>query len=79
MDLLASAGAQLGPKDMAEAIAIFRAQVIGPLLTRVFVSHGELASAIAALSRERHLRPTRDTKQPHGQPVAEVPCARPCQ
>jgi transposase InsO family protein len=45
------------PKDIAEAAAIFRAQVIGPLLTREFTSHGELARAIRALSRERYRAP----------------------
>jgi hypothetical protein len=39
MELLDKQGAQLAPKDTAEAVAIFRAQVIGPLLTRVFTSH----------------------------------------
>jgi len=57
MDLLIKQGAKLAPKDDAEAIAIFRAQVIGRLLTRAFTSHGELADAIRALSRERHCPP----------------------
>lgn len=57
MDLLVKQGAQLAPKDAAETVGIFRAQVIGPLLTRVFTSHGELAAAIRALSRERHRPP----------------------
>lgn len=57
MDLLTKEGAKLAPKDTPEGIAIFRAQVIGPLLTRVFASHGDLASAIRALARERHLPP----------------------
>lgn len=56
MDLLKD-GAKLAPKDTAEGVAIFRAQVIGPLLTRVFASHGELAAAIRTLARERHLPP----------------------
>lgn len=42
----------LGPKDQAEAIAQFRAQVIGPLLCRTFDSHGELAAAIRELALE---------------------------
>lgn len=57
MDLLMKEGAKLAPKDTAEGIAIFRAQVIGPLLTRAFTSHGELAAALRALSREHHLPP----------------------
>jgi putative transposase len=61
MDQLIKDGAELAPKDPAEAIAIFRAQVIGPLLTRVFTSHGDLASAIRALSREHHRPPISST------------------
>ena len=58
MELLDKHGSKLAPKDAAEeAVAIFRAQVIGPLLTRVFASHGDLASAIRALSREHHRPP----------------------
>ncbi|MGE0326020.1 MAG: hypothetical protein AB7K71_37620 [Polyangiaceae bacterium] len=40
----------LGLRDQAEAIAQFRAQVIGPL--RTFDSHGELAAAIRELAPE---------------------------
>lgn len=57
MDLLTTQGAKLAPKDTAEGVAIFRAQVIGPLLTRAFTSHGELAEAIRALARQKHLPP----------------------
>lgn len=57
MDLLTKEGAQLAPKDTSEGVAIFRAQVIGPLLTRAFTSHGELAEAIRVLARHRHLPP----------------------
>jgi transposase InsO family protein len=57
MDLLMKEGARLAPKDTAEGIAIFRAQVIGPLLTRAFTSHGELAEAIRVLARHKHLPP----------------------
>jgi transposase InsO family protein len=57
MDLLTTQGAKLAPKDTAEGVAIFRAQVIGPLLTRAFTSHGELAEAIRALARQRHIPP----------------------
>lgn len=41
---------RLGPKDAAEAIAIFRAQVIGPLVCREH-SRGELAAALRALAQ----------------------------
>jgi hypothetical protein len=57
MDLLTTQGAQLAPKDTAEGVAVFRAQVIGPLLTRAFTSRGELAEAIRALARHKHLPP----------------------
>jgi transposase InsO family protein len=71
MELLDKEGAQLAPKDSAEAVAIFRAQVIGPLLTRVFTSHGELASAIAALARVRHLPPHGSTTRTYSKATIE--------
>lgn len=40
----------LKPKDSAEAIAVFRPQVIGPLLCRDYGNHGELAEAIRELA-----------------------------
>jgi len=42
---------KLEPKDDAEAMAIFRAQVIGPLVCRE-LGRGELGAAISALSQE---------------------------
>jgi hypothetical protein len=57
MDLLTTQGTKLAPKDTAEGVAVFRAQVIGPLLTRAFTSHGELADAIRALARQKHMPP----------------------
>jgi hypothetical protein len=57
MDLLTTQGIKLAPKDTAEDIAVFRAQVIGPLLTRAFTSHGELADAIRVLAHHKHLPP----------------------
>ena len=71
MDLLSTQGAQLAPKDTPEAIAIFRARVIGPLLTRAFVSHGDLADAIRALSRQRHRPPTSDTSRTYSEATIE--------
>lgn len=41
---------ELTPRDHAEAMAIFRAQVIGPLVCRTDWTHGELAVALRALS-----------------------------
>jgi hypothetical protein len=37
----------LRPKDHAEAVALFRAQVIGPLVCRDDLTHGELAEDVA--------------------------------
>jgi putative transposase len=71
MELLMQQGAQLAPKDMAEAIGIFRAQVIGPLLTRVFASHGELAGAIRVLSREHHRAPNSSTSRTYSEATLE--------
>jgi hypothetical protein len=71
MDLLTKQGAQLAPKDTAEAVAIFRAQVIGPLLTRAFASHGDLASAIRALSRERYRPPNSSTTRAYSEATIE--------
>jgi putative transposase len=71
MERLDKEGAQLAPKDSAEAVAIFRAQVIGPLLTRAFASHGELASEIAALSRVRHRPPHGSTTRTYSKATIE--------
>ena len=71
MDLLMKEGAQLAPKDTAEGIAIFRAQVIGPLLTRVFASHGDLASAIRALARVHHRPPASSSTRTYSEATIE--------
>lgn len=71
MDLLVKDGAKLAPKDCAEGVAIFRAQVIGPLLTRVFASHGELASAVRAIARERHVPPGASASRFYSEPTIE--------
>lgn len=71
MDLIATHGCELRPKDAAEAIAVFRAQVIGPLLTREFTSHGDLATAIRALSRQRHRPPRATTTRTFSQATIE--------
>lgn len=51
---------EIGPKDAAEEVALFRAQVIGPLLCRGALPHGELAAALRELS-EMHWRPPGST------------------
>lgn len=71
MDLLMKQGAQLAPKNTGEATAIFRAQVIGPLLTRVFVSHGDLASAIRGLTRVHHRPPGSSTSRTYSEATIE--------
>ena len=71
MDLLTKQGAQLAPKNTAEATAIFRAQVIGPLLTRVFHSHGDLASEIRALTRVHHRPPGSSTTRTYSAATIE--------
>ncbi len=71
MDLLMKQGAQLAPKNTGEATAIFRAQVIGPLLTRVFVSHGDLASAIRGLTRVHHRPPGASASRTYSEATIE--------
>lgn len=43
---------ELSAKDRAEALALFRAQVIGPLLCREPSSHGELSAALRDLAQQ---------------------------
>jgi len=43
----------LGPKDHAEAVALFRAQMIGTLVHRRFESHGQLKRELRRLSRAK--------------------------
>jgi len=47
----------LAPKDHAEAVAIFRSQVIGPLLTRHLEGHGDLAATLREVCAEPHRPP----------------------
>jgi transposase InsO family protein len=47
----------LVPKDGAEALALFRAQVIGPLLCREPSSHGELSAALREIAAQPVLPP----------------------
>lgn len=46
----------LGPRDHAEAVALFRAQLVGPLRTAE-LHHGELRAELIRLSRQRHTPP----------------------
>ena len=43
----------LGPKDHADAVALFRAQMIGALAHRRFESHGQLKRQLRELSARR--------------------------
>ncbi len=56
----------LGPKDPHEAIALFRAQVLGPVLSRGALARGELAAALRALSEERFRPPGADRSRRYG-------------
>ena len=47
----------LVPKDHTEAMALFRAQVIGPLLCREAGGHGELSAALRELAEQPVLPP----------------------
>lgn len=71
MDRLIQDGDQLGPKDRAEQIAIFRAQVIGPLLTRDFQTHGELASEIRTIAAKHHRPPGASFGRKYSAPTVE--------
>lgn len=55
----------LAPKDHAEAVALFRAQVLGPLLA-ADMDHGELAAALRALSTRRFRPPGSDVTRTFG-------------
>jgi len=44
---------ELRPRDHAERVALFRAQVLGPILSRGALTHGELADALRELSEQR--------------------------
>ena len=71
MDLLTKEGDKLAPKDHAEEVAIFRAQVIGPLLTRDFCSRGELADEIRKIARANHRPPASRVSRKYSQPTIE--------
>jgi putative transposase len=71
MDLLKKEGAKLAPKDHAEEVAIFRAQVIGPLVSRDFTSRGELAQAIRELARKRYRPPAAEASRFYSEATIE--------
>jgi putative transposase len=60
----------LGPTDPAEAVAIYRATVIGPLMHRV-LSHGQLAAELRALSEQRFRPPGAASTRTYSIPTLE--------
>lgn len=60
----------LKPKDHAEAVAIFRHAVIGPLCART-LSRGELSEALRTLSGQRFRPPDSDTTRTYSVPTLE--------
>ncbi|MCP5045187.1 MAG: transposase [bacterium] len=62
---------RLKPKDHAEAVAIFRMQVIGNLLSRE-LQRGELAPALRALSDKRYTPPSAETSRRYEVPTLET-------
>jgi transposase InsO family protein len=71
MDRLIQDGDKLGPKDHAERVAMFRVQVIGPLLARDFKDHGELADEIRALAEKWHRPPASALGRQYSAPTIE--------
>jgi transposase len=60
----------IGPADDAEAVAIYRATVIGPLMHRV-LSHGQLAAELRALSDQRFRPPGAASTRTYSVPTLE--------
>jgi len=60
----------LGPTDHAEAVAIFRATVLGPLLHRV-LGHGQLKAELRTLSQQRLRPPDADSTRTYSVPTLE--------
>jgi len=71
MDRIIKEGDQLGPKDQAERVALFRVQVIGPLLARDFQDHGELADEIRAIAAKHHRPPGASLGRQYSAPTVE--------
>jgi transposase InsO family protein len=71
MDRIIQDGEKLGPKDRAERVALFRVQVIGPLLARDFQDHGELADEIRAIAAKRHRPPESALGRQYSAPTIE--------
>jgi putative transposase len=60
----------LGPTDPAEAVAIFRATLLGPVMHRE-LAHGQLAAELRALSQQRFRPPGADSTRTYSVPTLE--------
>ena len=60
----------LKPSDHAERIAIFRASILGPVLSRE-LAHGQLAEEMRALSKQRYRPPGADSTRTYQVPTLE--------
>lgn len=60
----------IGPADHAEAVAIYRATIIGPLMHRV-LTHGQLASELRHLSEQRFRPPGAHSTRTYSVPTLE--------
>ena len=61
---------ELKPNDHAEKIAIFRATVLGPVLSRE-LAHGQLAEELRRLSKQRYRPPGADSTRTYQVPTLE--------
>jgi transposase InsO family protein len=61
---------ELKPKDHAERIALFRAQIVGQLAVRE-MDHGELRAALKELSQQRFRPPGSETTHAYSVPTLE--------
>ena len=61
----------LVPKDGAEALALFRAQVIGPLLCREPASHGELSALLREIAAQPVLPPGAEVSRTYASSTLE--------
>ena len=62
---------EMRPKDDREAVALFRAQLLGPLLCRGALERGELAELLRALADERVRPPGSDITRTYSVPTLE--------
>lgn len=66
----------LGPKDQGEAVALFRAQMIGTLAHRHFDSHGQLERELREISRVRVMPPGTDGARSYWMPSSRARARR---